>query len=260
MKEAPFKLRCLVQDLGGLSDDDQKMAWHDMKTEARADYVLALLQHWDRANPGAAQVPTAAAAPAPAPQRAPAPAPQANGAMQPQPFPGPGMATASFPPPMMAPHTMAPLTAPQVAPVSPAAIQQAQQATAEKPKRQPKTASAEAQSSVDIGIDVLNALNSLTAAVQAQTNAYELFQKNLGAMLTEAATTKASRVEALETQFANMRPYFQSITDLQTWTLMAFLTFMQESMNSSPIELLRTAINDSAMFQKLVERATSGKV
>jgi hypothetical protein len=43
---------------------------------------------------------------------------------------------------------------------------------------------------------------------------------------------------------------------LQTWTLTAFLTFMQESMQASTADLVSAAIADSAQLEALVKQAT----
>ncbi len=277
LTESPFQLRILVQKLGGLTTDEQKMGWHDMKTkESQVDYVLACLQRWDQANPGAAQAPPPAQAPA-------APAPMANGAMAYQPpltMPHPPAPVQQHQPPMqpapqyappgMVAHTPIPgamVAPPQVPPVSPAAAQQVQQATTEtKSRRQPRTptdAGAAQPPAADVGAEIVNLLTGLKASSDASIARYEQFQAHIASMLQEAVDSKNSRVTALESKYNEVHAalqqsnqYLQSISQVQTWTLMAFLTFMQENMGASMVDILGAAISDSATFQQLVNKAT----
>jgi hypothetical protein len=279
LTESPFQLRILVQKLGGLSTDEQKMSWHDMKSkEAQIDYVLKLLLQWDQANPGAAQAPPPAG-----------PVPTSNGAMpyQPPPMmqappqqmvpqqPQQSMQPAPhYAPPGVMPHAPIPgammQAPPQVPQVNPAAAQQVQQATTEttKARRQPRTPSdAQApQPTADIGVEIVGLLTTLKASADAQVARYDQFQSYLTSLLQEASDSKNSRVTALEAKYADVHAtlqqtnqYLQSISQVQTWTLLAFLTFMQENMGASMTDLLGAAISDSATFQQLVNKAT-GKV
>lgn len=250
LKESPFKLRILVQDLGGLATDDLKMAWHDLKTpEARAEYVLAMLTEWDKSRGGAP----------------PATAPHTNGLM-----PGAQAAPAQVQAPMqqqplyMPPGTL-PGPSPQVAQVSPVAAAQATQATAEKSKRQPRTGG-EGQASADLGADVLGMLAGIKTALETQNGGLSAFQQHIAGLLTEAISDKTSRVTLLEGKHGELTAAIQHLTGLaqgmanmQVWTIMLVLMFMQEHTGSGMVDVLRAAIDDSATFQKLVNQATSGK-
>jgi hypothetical protein len=253
MKESPFKLRILVQQLGGLSDDAQKMAWHGMQTpEQRADYVLTLLQAWDAANPGASK------GGPPAPAHANGATPHQPAVYQPPPVGGPAIAPG--------PTQHQPVTAPQVAHVSPQAAQQAQAATTTdpKPKRNPRTSSDAA--AADVGADAISLLTSIKAAIDKQNEGLEGFQKGVMGILEEATAAKTSRVTAVENKYDELASslrqlnlYLQSISNVQLWNVMMMLTFMQEQMGLPMVQVLKVAIEDSATFQKLVDQAT-GKV
>lgn len=208
-KEPPFQLRLLAEKLGGLDTQQDKMGWHGFKTnEARATYVLSLLQAWDRLHPAAA---------APAPAAAPEPEP-----------------------------------APTVAAVAPAAVAAAAAATSDRPKRTPRTsASAEATvapmpvaaPATDLGASIVELLNKSVEKQDALLAAVKESNKN-------------DRLAALEAKNNELTAQLQGLQQLQTWTLTAFLTFMQEQMGASMIDILAAAIADSASLQEMVGKAT----
>jgi hypothetical protein len=266
MNESPFQLRLLATKIGGFTTDAQKMAWHDLKSkDAQVDYVIKLLQAWDQANPGAAAPPPPVQSP-PMQQ-----APTANGAMS---FHQPPMHQAPpaqpYAPPGIAPHQPIPAAmmqqplpqAPQVPQVSQAAAQQAAAATETKSRRSPRT-NADTAQGADVGTDLINAVMALKASSDAQIARYDQFQSYVTGVLQEASDAKTSRVTALETKYAEIHAvlqqtnqYLQSVSQVQIWTLMAFLTFMQENMHASMPDLLGAAIGDSATFEQLVNKAT----
>lgn len=246
-KETPFKLRLLVQTLGGMETAEQKMAWHDAKTpEARATYVLQLLKNWDEANPGAAT-----SAPA-----APAPAPHMNGAAQPLQTTGTATTPAYRVPPVQLPT------------VDPSALTAAAAALADtKPRRSPKTSTEtpEPAKTADVGTDVVNLLNRLAESIENDKDRFKALEKKVITILDGAASAKSSRLEVVENKYNELHKelgtvlqYLSWNNDVQKWTLMALLTFMQESVGTSPKDALGMAISDSAAdsFQKLVDEAT----
>lgn len=259
LRETPFKLRLLAQSLGGLTTEEQKMGWHQLQTnEARANHILSLLKQWDAANPGAAR-PAAGGAGSPL-----APPPTTNGAHQPVAAPAPQA-------PSFAPSFQMPVTniQPQAvaAPGAPPAVSQQAAAGAqaaagsEKRTRAPRT-SGGAEAGAELGGQVLGLLNTILGGLKADADQRQEFQRNLTALLETAASDKTSRVTALESKYGEMHETLkhlsaamQSQSNLQLWTLMAFLTFMENSMGVGMVEILRAAINDSAMFQKLVDQA-----
>ncbi len=255
LKETPFKLRLLVGALKGLESEQQKMAWHGLQTnEARAQHALTLLQQWDAANPGAAQ-----------------PAAQTNGVHTPP------QAPPQAPPPttsFQAPQTsftapMQPVAPGMVAPGAPAAVApqaaaQAQAAAGENKttsKRQPRTGGAEA-GGADLGAQVVSMLQTILNGLAAEAQQRIEFQKTVTSILEEASTGKTSRVEALEAKnieitesLRHISGALQSQSQLQIWTLMAFLTLAEQQTGASTTEILGAAIQDSAMFQQLVDKA-----
>ena len=240
--ESPFQLRCLLLKLGCLTNEEEKMTWHNMQTpENRASHVLGILQAYDRATGtpgGATQTVTA-----------PPGYNTAGGAQQ------------------VAPVMMPQQMAPQVPLVSQAAVSAATAATAEKPKRSPRTSAASGTETpsapADLGAEVINLLNRVLDSNNKLEEKYDAFAKKIVGTIEEAASSKTSRVTALENKHAELAAqltqvlaYQQSAQQMQTWTLMAFLTFMQESMGASIPALLGAAISDSAQFQQLLNKAT----
>ena len=243
LKETPFKLRLLVGALGALTSEEDKMAWHNMSTpDARANYVLGLLQAWDKANPGAA---------------AQASVPQTNGASTFVPAQQPQQ---TVPVQMVQPMQVAPM----VATVAPGALAAATAATTEKPKRNPRTQNTDSSTAAaDLGVNVIDLLTRVLNGQASLEAKYEAFTKQVTGIIEDAANSKTSRVAAMENNFANVAKALegliggqQSMQQVQVWTLMCFLTFMQESMGASTVDILRAAISDSAQLQQLVNKAT----
>jgi hypothetical protein len=248
INQSPMRLRFLVRDyLGGLQNDADKMAWHALTTsQARAEYVLQLLKNWDAANPGAA-----------APQ-GPAPAPQVQGYQPPIQQPQTNGATSYGPNTQMANgvpvQQMAPV-APGPATVAPGAVAAAAAATADKPRRTPRTSSTLEQQPADVGANILELLTRLTGAIdssqQSTLNALTSFK----AILEEAASGKTSRLTLLETAHANLDAKINAVLSLQRIMLMSVLNFMQEQSGMGILDLLGTAIEDSARLDQLIQQA-----
>lgn len=85
INETAFQLRLLAQKCGAFQTDEDKMAWHGLKTnESRAQYMVGLLQRWDAANPGAYQPGERAPQAPPPPQQQQAPQAPPQGYAPPQ--------------------------------------------------------------------------------------------------------------------------------------------------------------------------------
>jgi len=299
MSETPFKLRLLLTDLGGLQTEEQKMGWHQLSTpEMRAQHVLAVLKNWDQANPGVAQPP-----PPPMqqpmngqmngthvpqqqmPQQPPMQQPMgltgsgaAQGFMPPQGFPVQGFQMPGQVPGFVAPQPVMPVPAGTVmAPGAPPMVsQQAAQAAAaatqsETPKKGGKRsptnngvdAGTGAAAPADLGAQVLSMLQTVLQGLGNEANNRMAWQKQITDMLEEAASSKASRVTALESKYGELATALHSLSEalqtqqrLQIWTLMAFLTLAEQQTGASVVQILGTAISDSAMFNKFVDQAT----
>lgn len=291
MAETPFKLRLLLTDLGGLQSEEQKMGWHQLSTpDARANHVLAVLRAWDQVNPGAAQPPpqqqmngTHMPPPQqmppqqqmqPPPQQqffnAPAGAPNgypASAQQAPQGFQMPQQ-TFVAPQPVMPVPAAAMMGAPGAPPpVSPQAAQAAATAAQGENgkttrKRTPSTNGADA-GGAELGAQVLTALQTILQGLGAESEQRNGWQKQITDMLEEAASSKASRVTALEAKYGevaqglhNLAEAMKTQQQLQIWTLMAFLTLAEQQSGASTVQILGAAISDSAMFQKFVNQAT----
>lgn len=224
----PFKLRVLAQTLGGVDSAQQKSAWHSLATnEARAAYVLELLIEWDKKNGG-----PPAAAPAVVEQLAPvAPAMMQLGTIEGSALPA----------------------------VTQAALAAATAATAEKPKRQPRTSTATEASppttSADLGADVLALLTKVATFSEKNADAVGALDRRMVNVLNE----QAERIARLETQNGDLQTRLKAMQELQSWLFMSFLTFMQETMNASTPDLIRAAIDDSSRLSELVKQAVGGK-
>lgn len=276
LQETPFKLRLLATELGGLTTEEQKMAWHQMtNAEQRTKYVLDLLKQWDTANPGAARPTQAAPAngvqngahvPAPTMQQPPMQAPPA---MMPG-FSTGQQAFAAPQPVTPVPAAMAGMGAPPVGPaaVSPQAAAQAAAATqtegGKTSRRQPRNGSATTDTaSADLGAQVVTMLQTILNGLGQEAQNRMGWQKQITDMLEEAASSKGSRVTALEQKYNEVAQALHSLSaavqqqsQLQIWTLMAFLTLAEQQTGASITQILGAAIADSAMFQKLVDQAT----
>lgn len=257
MKETPFKLRLLVQALGGLNNEKDKMAWYDLKTaEARGQYALQLVQAWDRANPGAAQPPPPAATNGAVAPAVAAPAPMT---MQ-----TPGQALTGFATPGLQP--MAPVPAammgapPAVAQVAPGAAAAVAGATSDKPKRQPRTSTsngeAPAGGDVGLGAEVVNLLNRVVQEIEKNGEMHKAALAKIVSVVEDAADGKNSRVTALEAKHNELQQSLGTLYQMQKITLMAFLTFMENSMGAGMVDILGAAITDSQSFDQLVAKAT----
>jgi hypothetical protein len=286
-EKSPFQLRLLAErHLGSMRTEAEKQAWYQLKTtDARVTYILELLKRWDQQNPGAA-APTNGvsghAMPAPVVERTPVVNSMASslqpGVQQMQPVAPIGAPTTGFVPP---PTTMTtPLTSgvgvvgvaaagavtagPGFIPnVSPGAIAAAGAVAAgEKPKRAPKT-NAGAGAAVDLGADVINFLQRLIDGQDKDRERYDAMQKNVSSILEEAASMKASRITELEVQYKALTAQMTTLTNLvestwkvQIWTMMMLLQSQSAVNGVSPIDVLRSAIEDGNNFQSIVNQAT----
>jgi hypothetical protein len=271
MQETPFKLRLLLNDMGQLSTDDQKMAWHALtNNEGRATHVFNILKAWDAANPGQARPATNGTANG---AMAPQPMPQMMQMQQQQPMQQPPQQPQMMQTPFQmpgAPIATAPIPAAAVNPIGPAQVSQQAAAAAtaatagEKTStRKPRTTAANAGGDADLGAQVVSMLQTILTGLGQDVENRGKWQTQITSILEEAATGKASRVTALEQKYGEMLQTMQHISsalqaqqNLQIWTIMAFLTLAEQQTGAGTIDILRSAISDSAMFQKLVDSAT----
>jgi hypothetical protein len=259
VKFTPIELRLLTDNhLAALRTDKEKMAWFELKTQdAKANYILALLKRWDEQNPGmhtngatsiaGSNAPVIARAPVTAPD---APAPDAEslrkwGTMGPP----PAQNGASGP-----------------AVVSPAALAAAVAATADKPgKRQPKTTAAEPPA--DLSANVIDLLNRILNGQDTTRVSTEKLHAQILSTLEDAASSKGSRVTALESKYEELARQIEAISDMansimktQMWALMALLNAQSEITETSVVDILRCAIRDSDNLQAMVKVVmSSGK-
>lgn len=264
-KFTPIELRLLTDNhLAGLRSDKEKMAWFELKTQdAKANYILSLLKRWDENNPGmhtngATSISTPAAV-APEVVRTPVTASPAPAV--------PSTTDADIlrkwgtmgPPPSQngAGHAEAAPAA-----VSPAALASAVAATADKPKRQPRTTNAAATTEppADLSATVINLLNRLLEGQEAVACSTEKLHAQIMSTLEDAASSKGSRVTALESKYEALESQMQAISDMsntimktQMWALMATLSGQSVTMKTSVIDVLRCAIHDSDDLQAMVK-------
>jgi hypothetical protein len=287
-EKSPFQLRLLAErHLGSLRSEAEKQAWYGLKTtDARVNYILDLLKRWDQQNPGAATPSngvSATATPAPVFERAPVVNTQAGPPtvqnMQPVPpmagVPVAGATPTQFAPPTvsMGPNGMASVGVgggggPGFIPnVSQAAIAAAGAiAAGEKPKGRTPRTTAGTGAPADLGADVVNLLQRLLDGQEKDRERYDVMQKNVASILEDAASMKSSRINELEAQYTALTTAMSTLTNLvesawkvQIWTMMMLLQAQANEHGVSPIDVLRSAMEDANNFQSIVNQAM-GKV
>lgn len=270
-----FRVRRLAEiHLASIRTDEEKLAWYSMSTDARINYVVALLKRWDEQNPGGYQPDAAAtngtaavATPAPEATRAPvtsAPATRAPAVQQMTPMlPNGAPGTVTVPPALFAGTTTAG-AAPLIPQVSTSAVAAAVSATADnKPKRAPKTTAITEAPPADLSADIINLLNRISKAQEDDRERFAGLLEGVQKTLEEAASAKNSRLEQqlklIEERLAGLEPWMASTSQLQTWLLMIMLSNQADTTNSSPVDVLRQALEASANFNAIVAQAR-GKV
>jgi hypothetical protein len=147
-----------------------------------------------------------------------------------------------------------PIAQVQPAPVTQEALATAAAATTEKPKRSPRTnGQAEVPASAALGAEIIGAINAILASSKETDKKVDDMTFKVMGLLQQASTSKNS---ALEAAVVRLGADVEALKQLQTWTLMAFLTFMQENMNAPMKDILGAAISDAESFKKLVAQAT----
>jgi hypothetical protein len=256
----PYQLRRLAEThLAGLRNEQEKMAWFGLKTaESKAQYILELLKRWDVQNGGASHANGAAAPAIPAtPDMVRAPVTSA-----------PSVAVQSMQPAapngaVNMPTNSAPAAAgagpgPGFIPsITPSAVAAAAAATGEKGKatRTPRTGSAP----VDLGADVVNLLNRILEGQEKAAKSYEDTARQVTNALSVEETGNTKRLEKLEgdllviqRQLTALTTLLQNAQQAQIWALMILASTQP---NASPLEVLRSAVQDSESFPELVAQA-----
>lgn len=285
-KAGIFQLRTLTERLGGLNSEEQRMAYARLNIDQKVDLALQLLQQFDRANPGAAQMQ------APPPHvngqtnGAPAMAPPPMMASTSMPFNGAPVAQlpngqpmqpafGGFPqaqqqqyarqPPMMSQQPL-PMGPPQVSMVDPgalAAAQAAASATTTATGRQPRNKATTKEDGPDLGEKVLNALTSLAQMVQANTEAAAGAIKEVTGAIDELR--KDSPKEQLKGLHESYRGVYQvlsqwdgRITQLQNSTNLAIalsLMLGEQVMGAPRDQILQAAAADMGSISALISGA-----
>lgn len=244
----PSDMRQLTENyLKGIRTDAEKLAWFDLRTpEAKAQYMLTLLQRWDAENGGPpAQAPTGVRAPV------------TNGVHQPAVAASvPDTQTVQVPPQAQMP--------PSVATVAPTALAAAQAAvgttvdTKSKGSRSPRTTSSEAPP--DLAANVLNLLTRVLETLSQVDTKIEALKAHVDTRLEEASSAKSSRLEkAIDESNSTVASLLKSISYMQQYALMSLLQDKAIKDKNSVAETLRVLIMECDDFQGLVDSAR-GKV
>jgi hypothetical protein len=149
-----------------------------------------------------------------------------------------------------APTAIVPVSASQVAAVSPGATAAATAAAADKAKgsvkRQPVPqagAGPAPAGNVDLGAAVLEELAGIRAQVATLAQAVN--------HLSVTTTSKDGKLmEALQALMTSN----DKLTQLQTWQFITLLTFAENQMNVTPLDLLRSAVTDANVLETLVDQ------
>lgn len=230
-----FQLRVLIEALGALKNEQEKMAFAKMQAPQKVELAHQLLAQWDKAH--GAGGPTNGVAPMT------------------------GVAPTMPTPAMMPPQSM-PVT--QVDPAAVAAAAQAAVPQVQAPvTRQPRTSSKEAAPDVNLGADVVNLLNRI---VQQNDEANSTLAAGIKDILNQVSET----AKANQTHAANYKAVFGALSTitatLQTVAMQSklamalVLPLAEQVLGASREDILNATLGDLETVQAIVQQATqSGK-
>lgn len=231
MKLGIFQLRLLIESMGHLKDEQEKMAFAKMQTPEKVALAQQLLANWDKANGGGGNgVANGVMAPAmPAPMMMP---PQGMPVMQVDPAQVAAAAAAAVPPP------------------PPAAA-----------KRTPSTAESRSTAAgADLGADIVNLLNRLSAQQDEMNSTLAAGIKELTGSVAEVAKANhghAENYKAVYGALQNMNGAINLVA-LQSKLAMALvLPLAEQVLGASREDILRMTLGDVDSIQAFIQQATT---
>jgi hypothetical protein len=225
MKLGIFQLRLLIEGMGALSTEQEKMAFAKMQTPEKVQLAQQLLANWDKQN-------------------------GANGTN--------GVAAPAMPAPMMMPPQGMPVV--QVDPASVAAAAQAAMPAPPPAKRAPVTSDTRAAAAPDLGVDIVNLLNRLSAQQDEMNSTLAAGIKELTGSVNEVAKanhTHAENYKAVYGALQNMNGAI-SLVALQSKLAMALvLPLAEQVLGASREDILRMTLGDIDSIQAFIQQATT---
>lgn len=231
MKLGVFQLRLLVEKLGALSNDQEKMAFAKLSGDQKVALAVQLLQKWDQQNGGAQNGVANGVGHAPAPMA---------------------------PPPVMAPPQGFPVT--QVDPAAVAAAAQAAAPPAPAPTtrtRTPRTSQTEAPAP-DLGADVLNLLNRISQQNEETNSTLASALKEISKNVSEVATANQQHAENYKAVYGALQGLANMIGSLAQQNALAMalvLPLAEQTLGASREDILGATIGDLPSIQTFVQQA-----
>lgn len=141
-----------------------------------------------------------------------------------------------------------------------AAATAATNGTAARSRRSPRT-SAEAAPAAAPEVETAGTagIGHVLAALTEVTNKLGGLQSDIVTAHKKTLTVVEDAAEANTLRLQELEKRVLEIGRLQQWTLTAFLTFMQESMNASMLDILGAAVTDAENLPGLIKQATGKK-
>ena len=226
MKLGIFQLRLLIEGMGALQTEQEKMAFAKMQTPDKVQLAQQLLANWDKQN-GGANGTNGVAAPAMAPPM---------GMMPPQ-----GM-------PVM-----------QVDPGSVAAAAQAA-VPPTPPKRAPVTSETSAPKGTDLGVDIVNLLNRLVSQQDEMNSTLAAGIKELTGSVGEVAKANhqhAENYKAVYGALQNMNAAINLVAMQSKLAMALVLPLAEQTLGASREDILRATLGDLDTIQAFIQQATS---
>lgn len=234
MKLGVFQLRLLVESLGALGNEQEKMAFAKMSSQQKVDLAQQLLQQWDKNNGGVQ-----------------------NGVVN-----GAG-ALPAMPPPAMAPPQGLPVT--QVDPAAVAAAAQAAAPPAPAPTtRTPRTSktAVEQPPAPDLGADILNLLNRLSQQSEETNSVLAGALKELTSKVGEVATANQQHAEnykAVYNALTTMNGAIAMVAQQSTLAMALVLPLAEQVLGASREDVLGAALSDLSSINTFVQQAAAAQ-
>lgn len=230
MKMGIFQLRLLIEKLGGLGNEQEKVAFAKMNTDEKVNLALQLLAHFDKTNGGA-------------------PA-HTNGVT-------PGTMVLPAPTQVMQVPAME---------VNPAALAAAAAATAPQPvRRSPVTSAgpAAAPPAADLGGEVLNALSRIISQNEETNTMIAGAMKELLGEVKAVATSNQGLNETYKAVFGALQSVDKSLQSVQLQSKLSMalvLPLAEQVLGASREDVLGATLGDVDSIQAmLTQMLTPGK-
>ncbi len=232
MKLGIFQLRLLLEGMGALSTDGEKMAFAKVSAPDKVAIAQERLAAWDKANGGGGGATNGAA--------------HTNGAAP--------------PPPMQMPAPPG-MTSPEVQQVDPSQVADAAKAAAPAAtsKRSPRTSESKSESA-DLGAEVVNLLNRITQQNDEANSTLAAGMKELSASVAVVAKANQGHADNYKAIYIALQSMNQAIaqTALQSKLAMALvLPLAEQVLGASRDDILRLTLGDVDSIGTFIQQATT---